>query len=114
MEGKYGIVVAEIGIYAMIMRSLLDLARLEESMVTRSTSVWCMATLVLSLFSACQRDAPAEKASSQPPGPAGSVEQAVQQTVEGIKGPMDKARGVEGTLSQAAERTGEQTSQATP
>ena len=42
------------------------------------------------------------------------IEQAVQQTVEGIKGPMDKARGPEGTLEKASERTAEQVQGATP
>ena len=42
------------------------------------------------------------------------IDQAVQQTVEGIKGPMDKARGVEDTLEKASERTAEQVQGATP
>lgn len=77
-----------------------------------SRYLWISMTMVLMGFSACQRDTtPEQSGASQP---AGKVEQAVQQTVEGIKGPMDKARGVEGTLGQAAERTAEQTLPATP
>jgi hypothetical protein len=87
---------------------------MEELMMKPGTSLWFMSVLVLSLLSACQREAPAEKAASQPTDPAGSVEQAVRQTVDGIKGPMDKARTVEGTLEKAAERTAEQVQGATP
>lgn len=77
-----------------------------------SRYLWISMTMVLIGFSACQRDNSAEQSGASQP--AGRVEQAVQQTVEGIKGPMDKARGVEGTLGQAAERTAEQTLPATP
>ncbi len=77
-----------------------------------SRYLWISITMVLIGFSACQRDKTAEQPGASQP--AGRVEQAVQQTVEGIKGPMDKARGVEGTLGQAAERTAEQTLPATP
>ncbi len=51
----------------------------------------------------CQRETPAEK--TQPPQPASAVDQAAQQAVDAIKTPMDKARGVEGTLEKAAEQT---------
>ncbi len=61
---------------------------------------------------ACERAKTTEQSAG--PSPAGVVERAVQETVDGIKGPMDKARGVEGTLGQAAERTAEQTSQTGP
>lgn len=77
-----------------------------------SRYLWISITMVLIGFSACQRDKTADQSGASQP--AGKVEQAVQQTVEGIKGPMDKARGVEGTLGQAAERTAEQTLPATP
>lgn len=66
-------------------------------------------TLIVIGFSACE-----SKEQSAGPPPAGVVEQTVQETIDGIKGPMDKARGVEGTLGQAAERTAEQASQAGP
>ena len=53
----------------------------------------------------CQRETPAEKTETQKKQPAGAVEQAAQQAVDSIKTPMDKARGVEGTLEKAAEQT---------
>jgi hypothetical protein len=77
-----------------------------------SRYLWISMTMVLTGFSACQRDKSGEQSGASQP--AGMVEQAVQQTVEGIKGPIDKARGVEETLGQAAERTAEQTRLATP
>ena len=70
--------------------------------------------IVLAACSACQREVPTEKAGSRTSQPTGKVEQAVQQTVEGIRGPMEKARGVEGTLEKAAERTEEQAQGSTP
>ncbi|HSB43543.1 MAG TPA: hypothetical protein VLD60_00945 [Nitrospira sp.] len=82
-------------------------------MIIQGTSTWFILMLLLSLLSACQREAPAEKASSQPPSQAGSVEGVVRQTIDGIKEPMDKARTVEGTLEKAAERTAEQVQDAT-
>jgi hypothetical protein len=111
-EGKYGNGVAETGICAIITQ-FAGLASLEDSMKIQGMSIWFMFMLVLSLLSACQREAPAENASSQPATQAGSVEDAVRQTVDGIKGPMDKARTVEGTLEKAAERTAEQVQGAT-
>ena len=71
---------------------------------------WIWITLVVVGFSACERDKTSEQSGGSQP--AGIVEQTVRQTIDGIKGPMDKARGVEGTLDQAAERTAEQASQA--
>lgn len=91
---------------------LCILVRREESIMNASRYLWISITMVSIGFSACQRDTTAERSGASQP--AGKVEQAVQQTVEGIKGPMDKARGVEGTLGQAAERTAEQTLPATP
>jgi hypothetical protein len=73
-----------------------------------------LTAFVAAACSACQREDSPEKAGPQTPQPAGTIEQAVQQTVEGIKGPMDKARGVEGTLEKASERTAEQVQGATP
>jgi hypothetical protein len=58
----------------------------------------------------CQRETPAEKA--QPPQPASTVDQAAQQAVDAIKTPMDEARGVEGTLGQAADRTADKAKEA--
>lgn len=74
---------------------------------------WMMLmTLLVVGFSACERAKTTEQSAGPPP--AGVVERTVQETIDGIKGPMDKARGVEGTLGQAAERTAEQASQAGP
>jgi len=63
---------------------------------------------VMTVSASCQREEPTEKAGAQPQQPAGVVERAVQQTIDGIKGPMDKARSVEGVLEKSAERVGEQ------
>jgi len=65
----------------------------------------------VSLFG-CQRETPAEKA--QPPQPNSAVDQAAQQAVDGIKTPMDKARGVEGTLEKSAERTADRVKETAP
>ena len=51
----------------------------------------------------CQRENPVEKSqASQAPS---VVDQAVRQSVDAIQTPMDKARGVERTLNDAAGRT---------
>ena len=68
--------------------------------------VGLLSALVLALgASGCQRETPVEKA--QAPQPPSVVEQTVRQSVDAIQTPMDKARGVEGTLSEAAGRTAE-------
>jgi len=77
-----------------------------------SIPCWLSMTLLVVVFSACERAKTTEQSSA--PQPAGVIERTIQETVEGIKGPMDKARGVEETLGQAAERTAEQASQAGP
>jgi len=56
--------------------------------------------VLLVVLSGCQRETPAQNAGS--PLPASVVEHAVQQAVDTIKTPMDKARGVEDTLEKAA------------
>ena len=61
--------------------------------------------------SGCQRENPAEK--SQARQPASAVEQAVRQSVDAIQTPMDKARGVEGTLNDAASRTADRVQEGT-
>jgi hypothetical protein len=67
--------------------------------------------LVLTLVvSGCQRENPVEK--SQASQPASAVDQAVRQSVEVIQTPMDKARGVEGTLNDAANRTADRLQEA--
>ena len=53
----------------------------------------------------CQRETPAEKTGTQNNQPVGVVDQAAQQAIDSIKTPMDKARGVEGTLEKAGEQT---------
>lgn len=60
---------------------------------------------------ACQRETPAEKAQS--PQPDSAVDRAAQQAVDAIKTPMDKARGVEDTLGEAAERTADRVKETT-
>ena len=69
-------------------------------------------TLLVVVSLACERSKTTEQ--SNAPQPAGVIDRTVQETVEGIKGPMDKARGVEEMLGQAAERTAEQASQTGP
>lgn len=59
-------------------------------------------TILIGL-SACQRETPAEKAQSLQSATA--VDRAAQQAVDAMKTPMDKARGVEGTLENAVEQT---------
>lgn len=60
---------------------------------------------------ACQQEASTEK--SNPPQPASAVDRAAQQAVDAIKTPMDKARGVEDTLGEAAERTADRVKETT-
>jgi hypothetical protein len=67
--------------------------------------------LIASAFG-CQRETPTEK--TQPPQPASAVDQAAQQAVDAVKTPMDKARGVEGTLEKSAERTADRVNEAAP
>ena len=59
----------------------------------------------------CQRENPVER--SQASQPASVVDQAVRQSVDAIQTPMDKARGVEGTLQDAASRTADRVQDAT-
>ncbi len=60
----------------------------------------------------CQRETPVEKSqASQSPS---VVDQAVRQSVDAIQTPMDKARGVERTLSDAAGRTADRVQEGTP
>ena len=82
-------------------------------MMKTGFGLWLPVAVIVAGFSACQRDTPSDKAGSQSPRAAETVERAVQQTVDEIKGPMDKARSVEGTLEQAADRTAEQEAGAT-
>jgi len=63
-----------------------------------------MLIMVLVMFG-CDQEKPPSQA--QPSQPASVVDQAAQQAVGAIQAPMDKARGVEETLGQAADRTAE-------
>jgi hypothetical protein len=83
-------------------------------MMKQGLNLFLLMGLVAAASSACQKEAPTDKAGSQTPQAAGTIERAVQESVEGIKGPMDKARAVEGTLEKAAERTAGQAQSATP
>ena len=60
----------------------------------------------------CQQETPAGKTGAQNNQPAGVVEQAAQQAIDSIKTPMDKARGVEGTLEKSAEQTAQKVKEA--
>ncbi|OQW39567.1 MAG: hypothetical protein A4C66_11040 [Nitrospira sp. HN-bin3] len=75
-------------------------------MTTGYQRVLPMLILVIMIgLNGCQRETPVEKSqTSQAPS---VVDQAVRQSVDVIQTPMDKARGVEGTLSEAAGRTAE-------
>ena len=73
------------------------------------------AVLLLSLVSVlgvtgCQRETPVEK--SQTPQSSSVVDQAVRQSVDAIQTPMDKARGVERTLNEAAGHTADRVQEA--
>lgn len=62
----------------------------------------------------CGQEAPKTEA-PKPAAPSKSVtDSAGQAVVDSIKAPMDKARGVEGTLEKAAEKTADQVKDATP
>jgi hypothetical protein len=60
----------------------------------------------------CQQETPSGKAGTQNNQPVGAVEQAAQQAIDSIKTPMDKARGVEGTLEKSAEQTADKVKEA--
>ena len=60
----------------------------------------------------CQRENSVEK--SQASESPSVVDQAVRQSVDAIQTPMDKARRVEQTLSEAAGRTADRVQEGTP
>ena len=60
----------------------------------------------------CQRDTPVEKLELRTSNRRGAVDQAAQQAIDSIKTPLDKARGVEGTLEKAAEHTADKVKEA--
>lgn len=76
----------------------------------RRTSLLTILVLTLGL-SGCQRESSVEK--SQAPKPPSAVDQVIRETVDVIQTPMDKARGVEGTLRDAASRTADRAQEAT-
>lgn len=63
---------------------------------------------------ACTQEQPTSQSTPASPQPDAVVDQATQQAVDAINTPMDKARGVEQVLKDAAERTAEQTKEAAP
>jgi hypothetical protein len=60
----------------------------------------------------CQQETPSGQTGVQHNQPTGAGEQAAQQAIDSIKGPMDKARGVEQTLEKSVERTAEKVKEA--
>jgi hypothetical protein len=62
--------------------------------------------------SGCQRENPVERSQASQPS-SSIVDQTVRQSVDAIQTPMDKARGVEGTLNDAAARTADRVQEAT-
>jgi hypothetical protein len=89
-----------------VRRALPDILRMEVFMMIRHRWAVLLVALVPTLgVSGCQRETPVEK--SQVSQPSSVVEHTVRQSVDAIQTPMDKARGVEGTLSEAAGRTAE-------
>lgn len=70
-----------------------------------------MCVLALGVFG-CQRENPVERSQASQPS-SSVVDQAVRQSVDAIQTPMDKARGVEGTLNDAASRTAERVQETT-
>jgi hypothetical protein len=79
---------------------------MEVGMTIGHQRVFPLSILVLVIgVTACQRETPVEKSqASQAPS---VVDQAVRQSVDVIQTPMDKARGVERTLNEAAGRMAE-------
>lgn len=68
--------------------------------------------VLISGVAGCQRENPVEKSQAPQPSPS-VVDQAVRQSVDAIQTPMDKARGVEGTLQGAAARTADRVQEGT-
>lgn len=80
-------------------------------MTIRYQRVLPLLILVLMIgLDGCQRETPVEK--SQAPQPPSVVEQTVRQSVDAIQTPMDKARGVERTLNEAAGHTADRVQEA--
>ncbi|HBR50986.1 MAG TPA: hypothetical protein DEA71_12975 [Nitrospira sp.] len=80
-------------------------------MTIRYQRVLPLLILVLMIgLDGCQRETPVEK--SQAPQSSSVVDQAVRQSVDAIQTPMDKARGVERTLNEAAGHTADRVQEA--
>lgn len=80
-------------------------------MTIRYQRVLPLLILVLMIgLDGCQRETPVEK--SQAPQSSSIVDQAVRQSVDAIQTPMDKARGVERTLNEAAGHTADRVQEA--
>lgn len=88
---------------------------MEVRMTIRYGRAVLLSILVLGLgVSGCQRETSVEKSqASKPSQPSSVVDQAVRQSVDAIQTPMDKARGVEGTLNEAADRTADRAQEGT-
>ena len=71
-----------------------------------------IAVVLIAGTAGCQQETPSGKTGAQNNQPTGAVEQAAQQAIDSIKTPMDKARGVEGTLEKSAEQTAEKVKEA--
>jgi hypothetical protein len=72
-----------------------------------------LSILVLTLGGpGCQRETSVEKSQASPSPSV--VDQAVRQSVDAIQTPMDKARGVERTLNEAAGRTADRVQEGIP
>ncbi len=82
-------------------------------MMIGNQQVLSLSILVLMIgLSGCPRENPVEKSQAPQPPPS-VVDQAVRQSVDAIQTPMDKARGVEGTLQDAAARTADRVQEGT-
>jgi hypothetical protein len=106
LQGEQGIVESVGSLYR---RALI----MEVRVTTKYRRVLPLSILVIMAWlSGCQRETPVEKsqASQQP----SVVDQAVRQSVDAIQTPMDKARGVEGALNEAAGRTADRVQEGTP
>ncbi len=95
------------------MDQVSGIEEMEVRMTIGYQRVFPLSILVLVIgVTACQRETPVEKSqASQAPS---VVDQAVRQSVDAIQTPMDKARGVERTLNEAAGRTADRVQEGTP
>jgi hypothetical protein len=86
---------------------------MEGRMAIRYRQAIPLSILVLMIgLSGCPRENPVEKSQASQPAPS-VVDQAARLSVDAIQTPMDKARGVEGTLQDAAGRTADRIQEGT-